>query len=235
MSTPSVSVIVIAYNEEENVEPVLGELRSWIHEHEPRTEIVFVDDGSTDATSEKARRALEGANAIFVRHSENLGIGAAIKSGVRAAQSAWITFMPADGQIAPEVLGALLSASKTSDVDLVMSVYSRRDDGKHRAFLSWSVRALIRAIHGVDLQSDGPYLFRRTHFVPEELPPNTFFLNFEFPIRAIAAGVRTKVIVVPCRPRRAGHSKSVGLRRIAGVARDLVDLRIRRLEAWTGL
>jgi len=94
--------------------------------------------------------------------------------------------------------------------------------------LSWGVRALITVVHGVRLRSDGPYLFRRALFDPTQLPPDTFFLNFEFPIRAIAAGLRVATVTVPCRPRVAGHSKSTGIARIAGVARDLVSLRARR-------
>jgi len=88
-------------------------------------------------------------------------------------------------------------------------------------------------VHGVRMRSDGPYLFRRELFVPEQLPSNTFFLNFEFPIRVLAARRPTRNVVIECRPRRAGTSKSTGWKRIAGVARELVDLRIRRLrERW---
>jgi hypothetical protein len=86
----------------------------------------------------------------------------------------------------------------------------------------------------VRLRSDGPYLFRRALFVPAELPPDTFFLNFEFPIRVLRAGLRVSTATVPCRPRRAGVSKSTGLRRVAGVARDLVALRLRAARRALG-
>jgi hypothetical protein len=74
-------------------------------------------------------------------------------------------------------------------------------------------------------------LFRRSLFDPAQLPPDSFFLNFEFPIRVLAAGMRTRTVVVPCRPRRAGQSKSTGLGRIVSVARDLADLRRRRIRS----
>jgi hypothetical protein len=140
-----------------------------------------------------------------------------------------VTFLPADGQIEPAAIGTLLAAAREEDLDLVLSTYADRDDGVHRKLLSFGVRALIWMVHGVRMQSDGPYLFRRTLFVPEELPPDTFFLNFEFPIRVLAKKLRARGVVIQCRPRRAGVSKSTGLKRIAGVARDLVDLRVRRL------
>ena len=80
---------------------------------------------------------------------------------------------------------------------------------------------------GVPMRSDGPYLFRRDLFDPDLLKPDSFFLNFEFPIRALRDGRKHRVVAIHCQPRRAGHSKSTGLKRIAGVARDLVSLRLR--------
>jgi dolichol-phosphate mannosyltransferase len=232
MPTPSVSIIVFAFNEADNVEPVLGELRRWLQTHEPGAEIVFVDDGSRDATSEAAGRALQGMPHALLRHDRNRGIGAALKTGVRACTAEWVTFMPADGQIEPAAVGTLLSAARSgSGIDLVLSTYADRDDGLHRKVLSLGVRALVFAVHGVNLKSDGPYLFRRAHFVPEQLPPDTFFLNYEFPIRMLAGGRKAARVVIHCRRRLAGVSKSTGLKRIVGVARDLVDLRVRR---WLG-
>lgn len=229
-SRPELSIIVFAFEEEENVGPVLGELASWLRAHEPAAEIIFVDDGSADATADRAAEALHDFPHAVVRHGKNSGIGAALKSGVRAARGTWVTFLPADGQIEPAAIATLRAAQRKSDADVVFSVYADRDDGLHRKLLSFSVRALIRAVHGVWLSSDGPYLFRRKLFVPEQLPPDTFFLNFEFPIRTLAAGIRTDVVTISCRPRRAGQSKSTQWFRILGVARELVDLRIRRLR-----
>jgi hypothetical protein len=125
------------------------------------------------------------------------------------------------------------AAASGQRVDVVMSTYAARDDGLHRKLLSFGVRALIFAVHGVRMRSDGPYLFRRELFVPEQLVPDTFFLNFEFPIRVLAARRPTSNVIIECRPRRAGASKSTGWKRIAGVAQDLIDLRRRRFgEGW---
>jgi dolichol-phosphate mannosyltransferase len=231
--TPSVSVVVFAYDEEENVGPVLDELIAWADGRGLDLEVVFVDDGSRDGTAEAARRALEGRPHRVLRHPTNRGIGAALKTGVRAASRGWVTFMPADGQIPPDAVGTLLDAADEADV--VLSVYRLRDDGVARKVLSAGVRALIAAVHGVRLRSDGPYLFRRALFLPEELRPDTFFLNFEFPIRALRAGLRVRTVEVECRPRRAGVSKSARLGRAVGVARDLLSMRGRVLSRQLAL
>jgi len=224
------SIVVFAFDEEENIAAVLGELRAWLDVHEPGAELVFVDDGSRDHTREEAARALAGTRAVVLRHERNRGIGAALKTGVAAASGAFVTFLPADGQIAPDAIRTLRDAQREAGADVVLSVYDHRDDGLDRKLLSAGVRALITLVHGVRLHSDGPYLFRRSLFLAEQLPPDTFFLNFEFPIRVLAAGLRVATVTIACRPRRAGFSKSTGLRRVAGVARDLLGLRVRRLR-----
>jgi dolichol-phosphate mannosyltransferase len=231
MSRSDLSLIVFAYNEAENVGAVLAELRTWLDQHEPGAEIVFVDDGSSDATEQAARAALGTAPGKVLRHERNRGIGAALKTGVAHCTGAWVTFMPADGQIEPAAIGTLRTAASLQPAcDVVFSTYADRNDGTDRKLLSFGVRALIYLVHGVRMRSDGPYLFRRELFVPERLPPDTFFLNFEFPIRVVAAGLPTRNVEIRCRPRRAGNSKSTGLGRVVGVAKDLLDLRLRRFR-----
>jgi glycosyltransferase involved in cell wall biosynthesis len=258
------SVIVFAYNEGENVRPVLEELTAWLDRYEPDSEIIFVDDGSRDDTSDVARRVLAGRRGACLRHEQNRGIGAALKTGVAASSGRWVTFLPADGQIEPQAIASLRAAAggpegrdaktgaregglearqaelargradrparEPNEVDVVFSVYEHRNDGLDRKLLSFGVRGLITLIHGVRLQSDGPYLFRRELFDPQQLKPDTFFLNFEFPIRVLAAGLPHRTVTIRCRPRRAGSSKSTGIKRVAGVARDLFELRVRRLR-----
>lgn len=226
----TLSVVVLAYDEEENVGPVLSELRTWLEANEPASEIVLVDDGSSDQTSARAREALAGFPARFVRHETNRGMGAGLKSGVLSARGDWVTFLPADGQIPPSAVGVLREAARDGGADVVLSVYDHRDDGLHRKLLSWGVRTLITVVHGVRIHSDGPYLFRRRLLDPKQLPPDTFFLNFEFPIRALAAGLRVRTVTVLCRPRRSGVSKTAATRKVLGVAEELFELRRRRLR-----
>ncbi len=223
----NLSLIVFAYNEEENVASVLEELLDWLAANETDWELLFIDDGSSDRTAAAAEEALTGTNSKVVRHTANRGIGAAIKTGVRAANNPWITFMPADGQIEPAGIGTLRSTAARDGCPLVLSVYKLRADGRLRKVLSWGVRALIRVIHGVTLRCEGPYLFRRQLFDPDLLKPDSFFLNFEFPIRALRDGHEVSVAEIRCRPRIAGASKTANLRTIVKVAADLVDLRWR--------
>jgi dolichol-phosphate mannosyltransferase len=223
------SIVVFAYNEADNIRPVLAELRAWLRANEPNAEILFVDDGSSDATADEAARALDGMPHRVLRHERNRGIGAALKTGVAAASAPWVTFLPADGQIDPAAIGTLRAAAARGDNDVVFSVYADRDDGFDRKLMSFGVRALVLAVHGVKLRCEGPYLFRRELFIPEQLPSDSFFLNFEFPIRVLAARRPTQVVTINCRPRRSGVSKSARAGVVVRVARELLVFRMRRL------
>ena len=221
------ALVVFAYNEVDNVPGVLSEILDWLRGRGGDYELLFVDDGSTDGTGAVARRVMgDDPRCAVLRHEQNRGIGAAIKTGYAASTLPWVTFLPCDGQILPGELDALCDATRAG-VRVVYSVYRARADGLHRKVLSAGVRGLIRAVHGITMRCDGPYLFRRELFDPTALVPDTFFLNFEFPIRMQRAREPYVTVTIECVPRRQGQSKSTGLRRIAGVGRDLVDLRLR--------
>ncbi len=231
--TPKLAVIVPVCNDAAHIEAVLGELRSWLAENEPDAEIIVVDDGSDDGSADAARAALSGFAHRVERHEHNRGIGAALKTGVRATEATFVMTLPADGRIEPRAIGQLRAAQREHDADLVLSVYPPGTSGLDRAVLTFGVRALIFLVHGVPLRSEGPYLFRRTLFDPEQLKPNTHFLHFEFPLRAVKAGLKTHTITIARRAPIASPAGRRSAKHAIGAAKDLLSLRVRRTrEAW---
>ncbi len=222
------TLVVFAFNEEESVPHVLPEILAWLRARPHPWELVFVDDGSSDQTLRLAREVVgDDPRCKVFSLGANRGIGGALKAGVTSASMPWVTFLPCDGQIPVGELEVLLRTADERGVDVVFSVYRDRDDGLLRKVLSGGVRGLIRAVHGVTMRSDGPYLFRRSLFHARELAPDTFFLNFEFPIRVLRRGVTHAVETIECVPRQRGVSKSARLKVVGRVARDLVGLRVR--------
>jgi dolichol-phosphate mannosyltransferase len=106
----AVSIVVPVRNEAENVSPLIAEIVAaldgrWVYE------IIYVNDGSTDATAERIAAAMkQRANLRQIRHATSSGQSAAVRSGVRAARGAIVATLDGDGQNNPAFLPDLISA-----------------------------------------------------------------------------------------------------------------------------
>lgn len=109
---PEISLIIPAFNEEVGIEATLSKIvEQKIHE---KYEVLVVDDGSEDKTSE----VVSHFPVRLVRHHVNKGYGAALKTGVRKAQGGKVIFMDSDGQHDPAYLEEMVGM--LSDYDMVI-------------------------------------------------------------------------------------------------------------------
>jgi glycosyltransferase involved in cell wall biosynthesis len=127
-----VSVVVPAYNERATAEALLRRVR----EVPLRTEIIVVDDGSTDGTREVLHR-LEGEGLVdrLVLHERNGGKGTALRSGFQHATGHVVVVQDADLEYDPLELPALLAPILEGRADAVYG--SRFLGGPHRVLLFW--------------------------------------------------------------------------------------------------
>ncbi len=139
-----ISVIIPAKNEAAALPRVLADLTAVLAARVGDAhEIVVVDDGSSDATSEAAAKA----GARVVRHPYSMGNGAAVKAGMRAAKGDVFVLMDADGQHAPQDVPMLLDAL----VGYAMAVGARTKGtgtGSHRGFANRVYNALASYVVG---------------------------------------------------------------------------------------
>jgi len=102
--------VVPVRNEADNVAPLIAEIAAAL-DGRWRYEIIYVDDGSTDATAERIAGVMkQQRNLREIRHATSAGQSAAVRSGVRAARGAIVATLDGDGQNNPTFLPGLIAA-----------------------------------------------------------------------------------------------------------------------------
>ncbi len=109
----SVTLVVPAYNEERRLGDSMARLIAFASRQPYRVEIIVVDDGSADSTGAIAREAArdppDGVSVRVLRHDENRGKGAAVRTGVLEATGDYVLYLDADLATPPEEAGKLLA------------------------------------------------------------------------------------------------------------------------------
>ncbi|MGC1778975.1 MAG: glycosyltransferase family 2 protein [Xanthobacteraceae bacterium] len=109
IATPAVSVVVPVRNETGNVAPLVAEIISALRGRV--FEIVYVNDGSTDATEQELRRLMaQHPNLRQIRHPHSCGQSAAVRTGVAMAQAPIVATLDGDGQNDPAFIPKLIAA-----------------------------------------------------------------------------------------------------------------------------
>ena len=142
-ATPVVSVVVPVRNEAGNIEPLVKEIERALTPEGP-FEIIYVNDGSTDATSAELQRlAATRPHLRQIRHRESCGQSAAVRSGVRAARSPVIITLDGDGQNDPAFMPAFLAELRKAGSGCGL-VQGQRVGRKDTAFKRWQSRIANR-------------------------------------------------------------------------------------------
>ena len=136
--TPELSVVVPLKDEEPNVEPLHRELSGVLERLDKSYEVIFVDDGSTDATFERAAGLhRQNARVRVIRFTRNFGQTAAFAAGFAAARGRFIVTLDGDLQNDPADIPRLLQVA--GDHDIVCGWRRNRQD----AFLTRTVPSVI--------------------------------------------------------------------------------------------
>jgi len=104
------SIIIPAYNEEKSINEVVHRLQNVLETIDKSSEIIIVDDGSTDDTVKNVQKELENSQFInLIQHKTNLGKGAAVKTGINNAKGKYILVQDADLEYDPMDIPTLLA------------------------------------------------------------------------------------------------------------------------------
>jgi len=196
-----ISIIIPVFNEAGRLLELLNNILAL---QLPRSEIIVIDDGSTDGSADAAMAG--GANVI--RHPYNIGNGAAIKSGIRAARGRLLVLMDGDGQHQPEDIPRLLAESNHYHM-----VVGARAKGSKLRFHRYAANVVYNLLASYvtrfkvkDLTSGFRLLSRLDALRFIDLLPNTFSYPTTLTLAFLRSGLTVKYVPIQTL-YRAGQSK----------------------------
>jgi glycosyltransferase involved in cell wall biosynthesis len=225
----NLTVVVPAYNEGENVTPVVREIvdtiaaSPWVGPYE----VVLINDGSTDNTGAVMDGlARELPQVRVFHHPVNRGFGAGLRTGFTNSRGKVVCFITADGEIGIDQ--ALRLVKEIGDHDLLQSG-RERTVGADRKFLTWGVDLMMHLILGFKYDGQvGIYIIRGDVVRSIPLYSETGLANLEVILycqdRKLKIG---KSGITHARPRLSGESKVTNLPTILRTLWEMWKLRLR--------
>jgi dolichol-phosphate mannosyltransferase len=209
-----VTVIVPCYNEEDGLPALLTRLRRMRTNGASGWHFLFVDDGSTDDTFGRLLRAARDESWVeVVRHHENLGLGAALRTGFEHARSPVICTIDSDCTYPPEKLPELAALVDSGCEIVTASAWhpesATAEGSRIRIQLSRMVSALYKLLIGQDVYTFTCLFraYRRDSIQGIRFRSNGFSAVAEMMLRAMLAGYRVAEVPMRLESRRFGESK----------------------------
>ncbi len=207
-------------NEEDNIYPLVDAIRNALRGID--YEVVFVDDGSSDATRKKIKELIDD-RIVLVELRKNYGQSTAMAAGIDYSTGKYIALLDGDLQNDPTDIPFMLDKLIAEDWDVVAGNRKNRKDGMFlRKIPSKIANALIRSMTKVYIQDYGCTLKIFKHEIAEDLGLYGELHRF-IPVLASMQGARIVQVDVKHHPRQFGVSK-YGLGRTFRVMSDLVTM-----------
>jgi glycosyltransferase involved in cell wall biosynthesis len=227
----NISLVIPAYNEAENLTPLVDACEDALRPYEGTHEILVVEDGSTDSAPELLTR-LEQERPLLrsIRHEtgRNIGCHPSELEGLKAAQGDVALFLPADLQVHPSSLPRFLEGAERADV--VASRRLARADNVFRRFLARANNVVERVVIGVDVHDAHSAMLVNRRALDDVVPlvrSRSALIPAELLYRAKQRGLRITEVDVEHFPRRAGRQTGAKFTEILKVQLDLLQLRRR--------
>ena len=220
------SIVLPAYNEEENVDRAISEATVAAERLVADHEIVVVDDGSTDSTAERVNAvAAVDPRIRLVQHPANRGYGEALRSGFLASRLDFVFFTDADLQFDMGELVLLLPYAGT--VDVVAGYRINRQDTLVRRMNAYAWNCLVRVLFYVPVRDiDCAFKLFDSRVLSEvDITAVGAMVNTELMVKLGRRGASVVEVGVHHRPRRAGEARGASPRVIATALREIVRMR----------
>ena len=224
-SPPFLSVVIPVHNEEESLPPLCEKLNASLERLDVTSEIVFIDDGSTDRTFAVIEEQMAQHERIrAVRFRRNYRKAAALAAGFKEAAGEIIITMDGDLQDDPDEIPNLWTALQEGDRDLVSGWTRDRHDPLSKTVPSKFFNLVTSMVSGIRLHDFNCGLKAYRREVAQDVLPYLYGELYRYlPAIAHWAGYRVGEIPVRHHPRRYGRSK-FGAGRLLNGLLDLMSI-----------
>jgi glycosyltransferase involved in cell wall biosynthesis len=226
----SITVFFPCYNEQGNVRRVVEQATGVLEKLGADYEVLVVDDGSSDATGRIADEVAAGHSRVrVIHHPRNLGYGAALQSGFRAATKELVFYTDGDGQFDLAEMPPLLPLMQ--QYDIVCCYRMNRQDNLVRKFNGWAWTKLVQFAFSLNVRDvDCAFkLYKRGIFDDIKMESTGALISTEILARAVRKGYTMTQRGVHHFPRTAGRQTGASPRVIFRAFRELWKLRRRIL------
>jgi glycosyltransferase involved in cell wall biosynthesis len=226
----SITVFFPCYNEQANVRRIVEQAIGVLERLGADYEILIVDDGSSDDTGRIADEiAASHSRVRAIHHPRNLGYGAALQSGLRAAAKELVFYTDGDGQFDLAELPPWLPL--IDQYDMIVGYRMNRQDNLLRKFNGWAWTKLVQFAFSLNVRDvDCAFkLFRRAIFDDLPLESTGALISTEILARASRRGYTMTQRGVHHYPRTAGRQTGANPRVVLRAFRELWKLRRRIL------
>ncbi len=227
----SISVFFPCYNEQGNVERVAKQAIQVMEGLGADYEVIIVNDGSSDDTGRIAERiAAEHKRVRVIHHPHNLGYGAALQSGFRAATKELVFYTDGDGQFDLAELPPLLPLIR--EYDIISCYRVNRQDNAARKISGWLWTRVAGLVFSLSLRDiDCAFkLYKRVVFDNIKMESTGALIDTEILARAARQGYTITQRGVHHYPRTAGRQTGANVRVVLRAFKELLKLR-RRIRA----
>jgi len=207
-----ISVIMPALNEEKNIIPAIDSVVTAFGKYNLRGEIIVINDGSADSTSDLVKSKVSQAGSCEIRlidHDKPQGVGASFWEGAGMAKSDAVVMLPGDNENDP---GEIFRYYKLlEDVDIVIPfVYNKQARNILRNLLSSVYIFIINFTFSINLHyANGTVLYRRSILKDLKSRESGFFFQTDILVKLIKNGYLFSEVPYKLIGRKKGISKAL--------------------------
>lgn len=206
----SLTVIVTAFNEEENILSCLTLLENFLETHLRSYQIILVDDGSLDRTVEIVHSKESIKNFSFLKMETNQGVGACIKKALPYVNSEWFCWFPSDLEFLPIELLKPISQCSHNDIVITHAFNSKVIRSPLRYHLSKVFNGVLNLSFALNLKYyNGITFYRKSVVLDFNVHSNRFFFHAELLLKSLRRTKKYQEVPIFITTRKNGQSSAL--------------------------